>query len=68
MCKIIFKTNKSRGKGEPWAQYDPIYSFFLKKDHVSICTQSLSHVQLFATPWTVACQAPLSMGSSLQEY
>ena len=21
----------------------------------------LSHVQLFATPWTVVCQAPLSM-------
>ena len=30
--------------------------------------QSLSHVQLFATPWTVACQAPLSMGFSRQEY
>ena len=28
----------------------------------------LSHVQLFATPWTVARQAPLSMGSSRQEY
>ena len=31
----------------------------------------LSHfslVQLFATPWTVACQAPLSMGFSRQEY
>ena len=28
----------------------------------------VSHVQLFATPWTVACQAPLSMGSSRQEY
>ena len=27
-----------------------------------------SHVQLFATPWTVACQAPLSMGFSRQEY
>ena len=26
------------------------------------CAQSLSHVQLFATPWTVALQAPLSMG------
>ena len=26
------------------------------------CAQSLSHVKLFATPWTVACQAPLSMG------
>ena len=25
--------------------------------------QSLSRVQLFATPWTVACQAPLSMDS-----
>ena len=22
----------------------------------------VNHVQLFATPWTVACQAPLSMG------
>ena len=22
----------------------------------------LSHVQLFAPPWTIACQAPLSMG------
>ena len=30
--------------------------------------QSLSHVQLFATPWTVAYQAPLSMGFSRQEY
>ena len=29
---------------------------------------SLSHVQLFVTPWTVACQAPLPMGSSRQEY
>ena len=26
------------------------------------------HVQLFATPWTVACQAPLSTGFSGQEY
>ena len=27
-----------------------------------------SHVQLFATPWSVACQAPLSIGLSRQEY
>ena len=27
-----------------------------------------SHVQLFATPWTVARQAPLSRGFSRQEY
>ena len=28
----------------------------------------LSHVQLFATLWTVACQAPLSMGFFRQDY
>ena len=27
-----------------------------------------SNVQLFATPWTVTCQAPLIMGFSRQEY
>ena len=27
-----------------------------------------SHVQLFVTPWTLAHQAPLSMGFSSQEY
>ena len=30
--------------------------------------QLLSRVQLFATPWTVAPQAPLSMGFSRQGY
>ena len=30
--------------------------------------KSLSCVQLFVTPWTVACKAPLSMGFSGQEY
>ena len=30
--------------------------------------QLLSHVQLFAIPWTVACQAPLSIAFSRQEY
>jgi len=32
----------------------PILSYFL------VFVQLLSHVQLFATPWTLACQAPLS--------
>ena len=27
-----------------------------------------SHVRLFVTLWTVACQVPLSMGFSRQEY
>ena len=35
-----------------------------------MCVESelLSHVRLFAMPWTVACQAPLSMEFSRQEY
>ena len=32
------------------------------------CAQLLSHVWLFVTTWTVACQAPLSMGFSRQGY
>ena len=32
------------------------------------CVKSFNHVQLFATPWTVAHQAPLSMGFPRQEY
>ena len=34
----------------------------------SLCKLSLSHVWLFATAWTAACQAPLSMGLSRQQY
>ena len=30
--------------------------------------KAFSHVRLFATPWTVVRQAPLSMGFSRQEY
>ena len=30
--------------------------------------KSLSHVPLFAAPWTVTYQAPLTMGFSRQEY
>ena len=33
-----------------------------------ISAQSVSHVWLFVTPWTVAHWTPLSMGFSRQEY
>ena len=33
-----------------------------------LCITSLSHVWLFTTSQTIACQAPLSMGFSRQEY
>ena len=35
---------------------------------VIVTIQSLSRVQLFVTPSTAACQAPLSMGFPRQEY
>ena len=35
---------------------------------MKVKVKSLSRVQLFATPWTAAHQAPLSMGFSRQEY
>ena len=42
---------------------------FISKDTMKFCeVKWLSHVQLSATPWTVAYQAPLSMEFSRQEY
>ena len=38
------------------------YLFYL------MCPQSLNHVRLFVTLWTIARQAPLSVGFSRQEY
>ena len=35
---------------------------------VCVCERTLSRVQLFATPWTIAHQAPLSMNFPRQEY
>ena len=39
-------------------KFSPTYKFIL----VKVKVKSLSRVRLFVTPWTAACQAPLSMG------
>ena len=41
-----------------------LYAHFCK----CVCAQSFSHVRLFVTPWTIAHQAPLSIGFPRQEY
>ena len=50
----------------------PAFKYFLNltfwTQDLYVCAQSLSHVRLFATPWTVAHQAPRSMAFSRQEY
>ena len=51
----------------PWTgEASPLWRFL----HRLVCVRvyMLSHVQLFATPWTVALQAPLSVGFSRKEY
>ena len=35
---------------------------------VAVVLQLQNHVGLFATPWTIAHQAPLSLGFSRQDY
>ena len=59
-------------KLEPWAHLKTSSAFPSERQKAfvcaCVCAESLSHVQLFLTPWTVAHQAPLSMGFSRQEY
>ena len=45
----------------------PSSSVFFGRKGISKCWL-LSHVRLCANPWTVACQAPPSMGFPRQEY
>ena len=52
--------------GKPWIMVI-INNYHLNYSN-KVKVKSLSHVQLFVTPWTVAYQAPLSMGFSTQEY
>ena len=47
--------------------------YLIRGSHPQPCSsvlwvKSLSRVRFFATPWTIASQAPLSMGFSRQEY
>ena len=46
-----------------YSQIANLYTFKLL-----CCVQQFSRVQLFVTPWTAACQAPLPMRFSRQEY
>ena len=48
------------------SKYNYLEHYKTDLKEVPVCM--LSHVWLFATPWTVAQQAPLSMGFSRQEY
>ena len=53
---------------KPVSQYEGAYWLHLLLSLWSLCWSMLSHVQLFVTPWTVTCQAPLFMEFSRQKY
>ena len=59
---VIHGVAKSRTRLSDWS--DLIWNYH----NIVNMYRSLLHVQLFATPWTVACQTPLSMGFSRQEH
>ena len=60
--KILISKNTSSSKIIILLSFNSIICY------VSIMLGPFSCVWLFATPWTVARQAPLSMGFSRQEY
>ena len=78
----IIKKSQTVNAGEDVAQRQPSYTVgklvqppwrtawkFLKKPKIELpCACTLSCAWFFATLWTVACQVPLSMGFSRQEY
>ena len=45
-----------------------VHAVFVPKNPLKVKVKSFSHVQLFAISWTVAYQAPPSIGFSRQEY
>ena len=52
-----------------WVWHLPVFlGAQLLPEWVRLCAQSLSHLQLFVTPWTIIHQAPLSMEFSRKEY
>ena len=53
---------------EYFSSLGSVYHVWLLSDHILQAVLCSSHVRLFATPWTVAHWAPLSMGFSRQDY
>ena len=67
---LCLRSDRQHVIEQKFHNYQPGPPSALVATTLSACrrAQPLSHVQLFATLWTVARQAPLSMGFSRQEY
>ena len=64
--KVLFRRHLRTTPQRKFSSYVHIIAYI---NFFLVCVlRHFSHVRLFATPWTVACQAPLSMVFSRQEY
>ena len=73
--QIAEKWREAKGKGEKerYTHVNVEFQRIARRDKKAFLSdwsevKLLSHVRLFSTPWTVAYQAPPSMGFSRQEY
>ena len=66
--KIMLKIPQARLQQYMNHELPDVQAGFRKGRGKKVKVKSLSRVQFFATPWTIAYQAPPSMGFSRQEY
>ena len=67
----VASTNKMEVKGSQWSGWGGNLSVSIPCNlKVPVCCvlNHFTHIQLFVTLWTIACQTLLSMGFSRQEY
>ena len=70
-CQLSSELNRRRYRQSERNESSMLLEFYLKQaiSFILLCVfvvvQSLSHVRLFVTPWTAACQASLSFTISL---
>ena len=67
-CTILYSQNCLNDEKSFRRSYFVSTSFNVIFPLVLLLLNHFSHIQLLATPWTIACQAPLSIGFSRQEY
>ena len=67
---MLSGTEDTRDQMNTWEIYRPVFLLSWVSVPIAVVggVESLSCVQLFVTPWTIAHQASLSMGFSRQEY
>ena len=68
-AKKYVQQNAHDSQQRPNQTCSVMFMFYVASDrYKKVKVESLSRVRLFVTPWTVAYQAPPSMGFSRQEY